>query len=218
MTESVATHDEKPARKSIGKRLRFEVLKRDGFRCVYCGKAPPEVTLQVDHVIAVANGGVTEIGNLAASCQPCNAGKSCIPLAPIPDPVPIEERQRIALELTARAAAAKAEEQRTKDTIRLIKDYWIELGDEPWSFSLKEHKDTDDSLRKFIEILPLDEIIDAIEKTHKSRCTKSAHFRYFCGICWNKHYGIDPKKIRAEIDAELKARDTARYAEIDATA
>src|SRR5262249_12475071 len=30
--------------------LRFEVFRRDDFRCTYCGRKPPEVVLHVDHV------------------------------------------------------------------------------------------------------------------------------------------------------------------------
>lgn len=37
-------------RKPISKKLRFEVFKRDGFRCAYCGKFPPAVILEVDHI------------------------------------------------------------------------------------------------------------------------------------------------------------------------
>ena len=35
---------------SISKKLRFEVFKRDGFQCQYCGKTPPAITLEIDHI------------------------------------------------------------------------------------------------------------------------------------------------------------------------
>ena len=35
---------------SISKKIRFEVFKRDGFTCQYCGKSPPGVTLEADHI------------------------------------------------------------------------------------------------------------------------------------------------------------------------
>ncbi len=68
------------SRKSTGKRLRFEILKRDGFRCRYCGRTALMVCLQVDHVIAVANGGDDSPGNLVTACVDCNGGKSAVPL------------------------------------------------------------------------------------------------------------------------------------------
>lgn len=54
---------------------RFEVLRRDGYRCQYCG-AGPEATLQVDHVVPVAAGGTDDISNLRTACSACNSGKS----------------------------------------------------------------------------------------------------------------------------------------------
>ncbi len=47
-----------------------------------CGAkaSDPEVTLQVDHVIPVDQGGTDELDNLAALCQPCNRGKSNLTL------------------------------------------------------------------------------------------------------------------------------------------
>lgn len=64
----------KPDRKS-SVRLRFAVLERCGFACVYCGRRPPDVTLHVDHVVPVAKGGSNEIHNLVAACRDCNLGK-----------------------------------------------------------------------------------------------------------------------------------------------
>lgn len=60
-------------------RTRFLVMKRDGFRCRYCGKSPatdPGVELVLDHVLAWSKGGETTAENLATSCVTCNAGKS----------------------------------------------------------------------------------------------------------------------------------------------
>ncbi len=67
-------------RKSTGKRLRFEVLKRDGFRCRYCGTTSMETMLHVDHVVPVVDGGTDDPTNLAAACAACNGGKSSVPL------------------------------------------------------------------------------------------------------------------------------------------
>lgn len=66
------------ARASTGKRLRFEILKRDGFKCRYCGIDAVAGPLQVDHVIPVAEGGSTVAENLVAACSSCNGGKSSV--------------------------------------------------------------------------------------------------------------------------------------------
>jgi 5-methylcytosine-specific restriction endonuclease McrA len=65
---------------------RFAVFDRDGFRCRYCGRDPSDgVLLEVDHVIARANGGDDSLDNLVTACGPCNREKSKRPLtSPVP--------------------------------------------------------------------------------------------------------------------------------------
>lgn len=63
-------------RAGIGKRQRFRILQRCGFRCHYCGRPAGEVVLEIDHIIAVANGGTSDDANLVAACYDCNRGKS----------------------------------------------------------------------------------------------------------------------------------------------
>lgn len=62
----------------IGKGLRFRILARDRFRCVYCGAKSTDagVKLAVDHVKPRSKGGANDPSNLVTSCEPCNAGKS----------------------------------------------------------------------------------------------------------------------------------------------
>lgn len=62
-------------RKSISKKIRFEVFKRDNFKCQYCGNGSPDVVLHVDHIKPVADGGTNNIMNLITSCFDCNSGK-----------------------------------------------------------------------------------------------------------------------------------------------
>jgi len=69
------------ARKPLSKSLRFEVFKRDSFRCQYCGGEAPNVLLHIDHIKPVADGGTNELTNLITSCMPCNLGKRDVPLA-----------------------------------------------------------------------------------------------------------------------------------------
>lgn len=69
--------------RAIGWRLRFLVLRRDGFRCRLCGASPaltPGVQLQVDHIRPWSEGGDTRAENLQSTCQRCNGGKGALPL------------------------------------------------------------------------------------------------------------------------------------------
>ncbi|MFF1962965.1 HNH endonuclease [Streptomyces sp. NPDC058232] len=78
---------------SIPNRLRFEVFRRDAFRCRYCRVTAWTAPLTVDHVMPVVLGGTDDIGNLVTACEPCNSGKGSM----TPD-----ERLRAALEATMR--------------------------------------------------------------------------------------------------------------------
>jgi HNH endonuclease len=64
---------------TVSKSLRYEILRRDGYACRYCGATPPDVTLEVDHVVPVTLGGLDIPENLVAACRDCNAGKSASP-------------------------------------------------------------------------------------------------------------------------------------------
>lgn len=68
--------DAKKIRSSMTKKIRFEVFKRDSFKCQYCGKSAPEVILHVDHIKPVSKGGDNDIMNLITACESCNQGKS----------------------------------------------------------------------------------------------------------------------------------------------
>lgn len=65
--------------RSINYRLRYLVLRRDDFKCQYCGRSPsttPGLELQPDHVVPWSAGGETTLENLRSSCKDCNTGKS----------------------------------------------------------------------------------------------------------------------------------------------
>ncbi|WP_413251391.1 HNH endonuclease [Tomitella gaofuii] len=53
--------------------LRATVLKRDGYRCRFCGGGG---RLEVDHVVPWSAGGADVISNLRTLCQSCNQTRS----------------------------------------------------------------------------------------------------------------------------------------------
>lgn len=55
---------------------RYDILKRDGFRCQICGRTQLDgAKLEVDHIIPVSKGGKTVDHNLQTLCHECNQGK-----------------------------------------------------------------------------------------------------------------------------------------------
>lgn len=65
--------------RTVSWRLRFLVMRRDGFKCRLCGVTPattPGTVLVIDHVLAWRKGGETVFDNLQTLCEKCNGGKS----------------------------------------------------------------------------------------------------------------------------------------------
>src|SRR5690606_31051798 len=61
----------------------IEVFKRDGWRCYLCGCDTPRSLRgtndprapELEHVVALANGGTHTWGNVRCACRACNAAK-----------------------------------------------------------------------------------------------------------------------------------------------
>ena len=67
--------------RGINLRLRWQVMKRDNFKCCCCGASPatdPTVELHVDHVLPYSKGGKTTLENLQTLCSKCNLGKGSL--------------------------------------------------------------------------------------------------------------------------------------------
>ena len=59
--------------------IRFRVLRRDGFTCVYCGQSQASgAVLHVDHFTPRARGGDDTEDNLVTACDRCNLGKGTV--------------------------------------------------------------------------------------------------------------------------------------------
>lgn len=63
-------------RRLMTPKLRYQVLREDGFRCVLCGRGQEDgIKLEVDHILPVSRGGRTIRSNLRTLCWDCNQGK-----------------------------------------------------------------------------------------------------------------------------------------------
>jgi len=70
---------EKDVKRTIPLKLRLDVLGRDNFRCIYCGRSPATevgVILHIDHIVPFSKGGKSTLDNLQILCSDCNLGKS----------------------------------------------------------------------------------------------------------------------------------------------
>ena len=69
--DKAATADDRQ-RKPIPERVRTEVWRRDGGRCVDCGSRD---RLEFDHIIPVSQGGSNTARNIELRCETCNRKK-----------------------------------------------------------------------------------------------------------------------------------------------
>lgn len=84
-------------RETISLGVRFSVMKRDHFMCRYCGRRPPQVKLELDHLRPIADGGPSDAENLVTACEDCNAGKGSRPLTL--EPTEMMRRRRAGIDL-----------------------------------------------------------------------------------------------------------------------
>ncbi|MBF5091299.1 HNH endonuclease [Novosphingobium sp. NBM11] len=170
--------------RSISKRLRFEIFKRDEFACQYCGAHPPQVVLELDHVIPVSLGGEDDADNLVTSCFACNRGKSATPLDAVPKSLAdkaadVAEREE---QLKGYSAVLAARRERVEDEI------WQAFGH--WRGQTETTHAKFSSMKTFIERLGINEVLEAIDITLGAEIYSSANeWKYFCGVCWRKIKG-----------------------------
>lgn len=170
-------------RKPISKKKRFDIFKRDGFSCAYCGRVPPQVVLEVDHVVPVIYGGENDEDNLVTSCFDCNRGKRGESLSVVPES--LKEKAASIQEAEAQLKAYYQIIQKKKD--RLENETWViikELALLNGNSTFGEYFITS---RKFIEKLGYHQVFEAAEIARiRQPVSDHKRFKYFCGICWNK--------------------------------
>lgn len=69
-------YNAKNQRKLMTKSLRQKIMERDRYTCQNCGKVMLDgVGLQIDHIVAIKNGGKSVESNLQVLCDKCNQSK-----------------------------------------------------------------------------------------------------------------------------------------------
>lgn len=210
---------------TLSVKTRFEVLKRDRFTCAYCGKHPPEVLLEVDHIVPRAAGGSDDIANLTTACTDCNRGKGGRMLEEGTSPA---VNQAALVEMQERIDQAKAYMDLLGSLESLI-DEQVWRVNEAWGGAYDANVEVDEegrrtlrfvgygrwpddrSIRRFIKKLGLEAVVDAVDITaSRIRNPNMDAVRYFYGVC---HRSI--REGREPLSPQIPA-DTVTRAEYDA--
>lgn len=180
-------------RTPIGKKIRFEIFKRDKFTCQYCGRMAPDVILEVDHITPVAEGGGNDMTNLITSCRDCNRGKG---KTRISDDAALKKQQQAIKELAEKREQMSLMVQWKKELVEHqheevneVADFICAITGCVLSSQGKEH------IRKLLARFSFTEVIEATEIAFNKYYSgdSSDESRDYAldkigGICYNKRY------------------------------
>ena len=187
-------------RKSLSKKTRFEVFKRDKFTCQYCGRMAPDVVLEVDHIKPVSEGGTNGMLNLITSCRDCNRGKGKIRLDTNQE---LKKQQEEMLLLAEKREQLKMLMEWRTELSKLIQEevdcvceYWKEMVDQEIT-NVGRAK-----VLGYIREFGINEVLDAIDisiSQYYDGTLSSAEitFKRIGGICYNR------RKTREEQNGNL---------------
>lgn len=172
-------------REGLSKKTRFEIFKRDGFTCQYCGRTSEESILEIDHIIPVSRGGTNDEMNLVTACFDCNRGKGNRELGniiPRPDAdMKYLETQQEIQELRRYKIAKDERDQLLFDISESLRETWASTFDTSYAPKNSE-------FIKLLNKLPPTKIEKAIYIT-ADRDNLSHDFyerwKYMCGVAWN---------------------------------
>jgi hypothetical protein len=167
-------------RVQISKRARFEIFKRDGFICQYCGATPPDVVLHVDHIIPVAEGGQNEPDNLTTSCADCNLGKGSRTLDQVP-----QSLQDQAEEAKERRAQVEAYAKLLQEARESFEEWCWEIAEilkhgASNGYSRPQFR----SIKMFVNRIGFGRVREAAVIAADKYPEGTRRFKYFCGVCW----------------------------------
>lgn len=185
---------------TLSVKTRFEVFKRDRFTCAYCGRTPPEVLLEADHVVPKAVDGSDEIHNLITSCQSCNRGKGARLLdegtTPVIGKANTEELQERLDQARAYMEAVTSYQAYVSDQTQMVTDAWaaayganIEAREDGSYWVMPDGGSFLDirSIRTILKRLPLHDVLDAVDvAAGRMNYPNDGACRYFYGVCWGR--------------------------------
>lgn len=175
----------------VSKKTRFEVFKRDLFTCQYCGRRPPDVMLECDHIVPKADGGADDMANLTTACFDCNRGKSDRPLDEVAPAVDEMQVLGAVQEMMERQATIRGQirlerefDETLDDAVSFLVEKWYQ--EFPW----KPHFN-DRAIRSFLRTLDLSDVSSAMDIAiawRRQQEDNKSHvdvFRYMCGVMRN---------------------------------
>ena len=172
----------------ISKVIRYKVFHRDKFTCQYCGRTPPEVTLEIGYKTPQSEDGEVVSSNLITVCHDCNNNENkrlpkIISKTDDLDLDYLEAEQRLAEMKKYKEIKGKLEEA-IVETISDLQEFFCEQMRTSW---IVEHQ----SIRWLLYFHDPSEIEKAIvfASVQAKGRAPSDQWRYACGILRNWRQG-----------------------------
>ena len=187
-------------RKSINKKTRFEVFKRDKFTCQYCGRMSPNVVLEVDHIKPVADGGDNNLLNLITSCRDCNRGKG---KRRLDDDVELKKQQEEMQILAEKREQLKMLMEWRTELAQLIQEEVNYVHDYICSIGIPINDKAKPLLMSLIKQFGINDVLDGIDISvaqyfRGDEITAAHTLEMIGGICYNR------RKAREENDGDIQ--------------
>lgn len=187
----------KNKRKSISKKLRFEVFERDNFTCQYCGRKPDQdnVILHVDHTVSVKDDGPNDIANLITSCADCNCGKGAKSILKKTKTInDLQEELNLSKERLEQVKQMNKERTKIAKINKKINEYktkWItdiiNTTDDKLVIKIQTLYEKKEYSKEIIE--------EALQITSEKELISSKWYAYFVGVCRNLILSEEEKEI-----------------------
>ncbi|PPC95218.1 MAG: HNH endonuclease [Methylotenera sp.] len=190
-------------RKAFSSKIRFEVFKRDSFKCQYCGSSAPDVILHVDHIHPVSKGGDNDITNLITSCFDCNMGKKHRLLTDnaviAKQKVQLDELNEKRLQLELMLKWRKELQAISKKSLSVAVSQWNSMIE---GYSLNEFGEG--QLNKLVVKFGLNAVLDAMQIAEKYLKKEDGVLtKESCSLAFDKLGGICNLKAQPEWKQQL---------------
>jgi hypothetical protein len=176
---------------AVSKRLRFEIFRRDGHTCRYCGASAPDVKLTIDHVVPIALGGGDDPDNLVTACAECNAGKS----SSVPDAPTIADVASKQAEYASVKQEVFEQQEAEKAIEGVNATWWRGTRPDDWERTIENF---------VMEGLTAKTIVRMAETAQNKRGDMGWRWAYFCGCCWNRIREAQQRAAEAVRDNEKR--------------
>lgn len=172
-------------RPPLSPKLRYNVLRRDGFTCQYCGRTAQDGLLEIDHIVPIKMGGTNDIDNLQTACKECNRGKYVDEI--VSQYVKVDEVKKEMVSVNARSNINLSDlliKWSREDSDPELKEACIALLDSVGSDPKKDYSDEVKGVAKAMMNNDIFAVVENCRKSKSPKCIKATDtfVKHYMGV------------------------------------